>query len=96
VPSGRPPAAGEVAHHRADVRLRNPYHDLVDRLEQRDLALLGRLAEGERARGLERRVGRVDAVRLAVDQRHPKVYHRVSRHDPPVQLARTPFSTDGM
>ncbi len=70
--------AGQVAHHRADEVVRDPDGDLVDRLEQRHLALLGGLPQRQRAGGLERGVGGVDAVRLAVDQGDPQVDHRVA------------------
>src|SRR5439155_1749825 len=43
--------------------------------------LLGGLLERHRAGGLERRVGGVDPVGLAVEERHPHVDHRVpGRH----------------
>ena len=50
---------------------------LVERFEQHRPARLARLAQRQRARGLERGVGGVDAVRLAVDQRRPHVDDRV-------------------
>jgi hypothetical protein len=60
------------------VCTRRQYSHVVVRLEQRDLAGLGGLAQGERSRALEGRVGGVDTVRLAVGERDPDVDHGVA------------------
>ena len=78
--------AGEVTEHRADDVVRHPDDHLVHRLQQGRSAALGGVAQGQRAGGLERRVGRVDAVRLAVDQGDPQVHHRVTGEDAALQL----------
>ena len=73
-----PPAPpGQVAEHRAEVVVRDPDLHLVDRLQQHRPARRRRLPQRQRTRGLERGVGGVDAVRLAVDQRRPEVDRRV-------------------
>ena len=53
--------------------------ELDDRLEQHDAGRLDRLLHRERAGDLERHVGGVDRVELAVEQRHLDVHHRVRR-----------------
>jgi hypothetical protein len=47
----------------------------------------GRLTQRERAGGLERGVRRVDAVRLAVEERHPQVDHRAAGDQAALELA---------
>ena len=60
--------------------------DLVDRLEQLHLPLLGGVLERHRAGGLERGVGGVDAVRLAVEERDPEVDHLVAGDEAALHL----------
>ena len=74
------PAAppGQVAHHGAHVVVGDQHRHLGHRLQEMDPGVGGRLAQRERARRLERGVGGVHRVRLAVEQRDPYVDERMA------------------
>jgi hypothetical protein len=68
----------EVAHQVSHVLVGRGDLDVHDRLEQRRLRGRHRLLVGERARELERELGGVDVVVLAVVEDHAEVDHRES------------------
>src|SRR4051812_44397936 len=78
-------AAGQVAHHVAEVVGRRDDFDVHDRLEQDQPGLVRGLLERHRARDLERHFRGVDVVVAAVDQLDLHVDDRVTREDAVLQ-----------
>ena len=85
----------EVADHVADRVLGHRDRHLHDRLEQIGLGLGGGLLEGHRAGDLERHLGGVDRVVLAVVEAHPHVLDRVAGEHPALHRLRDPLLDRG-
>ena len=75
-----PAAPGrQVGHHRADVVVGDEHRHVENGLQQQHLRLVRRVLQREPAGDLERHVGGVDGVRLAVRQRRAYVDDGVAR-----------------